>query len=343
MKKMSFEYILYMIQITVIGIFLVVCLSYQVDMRKQDFFTRNMYSGYVTGIYNSDKEPISLKIPEKKKEDFACYKVLSDGYDEDIRAIYETRGDLFGMEQLLEEGRFFSEEDYSKKNHVAVIGKELLPVTVQRQDGRYYGYNKQWYRVIGVFASNQTHLDHTVYLNLSAVLQEETHDGLYFVDGLSEQAVREGAEGILQQDKEKNALEEVGYQSNVSYEFGGENTTLFYASLLALFCEIGLTCVCFTTRKEYELAVYRLCGCTKWDLFLKYGKRLLSITLCVFAGIACFFQWFTSKWGDVVLERYSWKHLALSGSCLGAICLVTNIGMLILSQRKNAAAILKKE
>ncbi len=237
MKKLSYEYILYYVQITFIGVFVLVLLAYSLDMAEKDFLERKMYTENVAGIQLSSEylkdvsdEEVNLQLSEiESSEDFMIYKRLSEDDDEIIRGGYGT-GDIFDFTGYIEEGRFFESSDYENETLSAVIGADALVQTFVEDGVRYYGYNQQLYEVVGIFRQTGTVLDCTIYLNLTSLLKEVDHYGLYYVDAKN-QAVVDGILSSIEANADgQYSTMKVAYESPVSYGLGGD--------------EQHFTCVC---------------------------------------------------------------------------------------------------
>ena len=147
MKKISIEYILLYLEVVFAGILILILLAYNISVKQDDFWDRGMYSENVEGVQLSNQYLVTVKGEQvefdikrlDKSIKYAIYKTLSEEYDEIIRGIYQTK-ELFHMDDYIESGRFFEEEDFDNSNPVAVIGADMMEHTIEQNGKIYFGY-----------------------------------------------------------------------------------------------------------------------------------------------------------------------------------------------------------
>ena len=147
--RVSFEWILYYLQLTFVGIFVLVLCAYQMEVKQKDFLKRGMYSDHVQGMQLSSAylssahgETVDFSIPRLDGGDFMIYKRLSEEYNEIVRGVYGTK-DLFDFSSYLQSGKFFQERDYKNKTATAVIGSSMLDRVYTKNGKWYVGYDSQ--------------------------------------------------------------------------------------------------------------------------------------------------------------------------------------------------------
>ncbi len=154
MKRAPFKWILYYLQLTFVGVFVLVLCVYNMEVKQKDFLQRGMYTENVQGIQLSSNylssvcgEVVDFNIPQINTGDFMIYKRLSEEYNEIVRGIYGTK-DVFNYSSYIKKGRFFEQSDYTEKSAVAVIGYSMLDRIYTENGIQYFGYDNQLYEVI---------------------------------------------------------------------------------------------------------------------------------------------------------------------------------------------------
>ena len=334
MRRAVWEYVLYYLQLTVAGIFLLILCAYHIHVAQEDFLERGMYSENVRGIQLSSEylvrvggEKVQLQIPKlKQKGQFMLYKRLSEEYHEIIRGIYGT-GDVFSYTDYLEQGRFFSTEDYENEMPVAVIGAEMLDRTYVEDGIRYFGYQNQLYEVIGIFEKTDSELDNTVYLNLTNLLNHMEHHGLYYLDGTDSKVIEQVWDTMKEYAEGKYTISEVAYEGE-TYGLNQMNDTLLFCAVMAILLNLIVTGIFFVTRKKYTVAIQKMCGMTIKEQLLEYGKRMCQVVLAAGVSVVIFHRVFAegrgflSGWKELHWQQYG---LVLAGMCVIGILLVYNI------------------
>lgn len=320
MRKIPGVYILYALQIFLIGIFILVLLAYNLQVTEKSFLENRMYSENVTGIQLSDHqfpEDVDLTMP-KINADFMLYKYLTEGSDETVRGVYGT-SDVFGLSDYITTGgRFFETEDYENKTHAAVVGQKILPITFEENGKRYYAYNQQMYEVIGVFQDTGSDLDHTVYLNLTRLLEEESNIGLYYVDAKDGKTVNAVLTEMKSNASDKYSTMDIAYESAVSYEMGRAfNTLLIFAVLAAVFCLL-ITTTFFVIRQKFTVAIQKLCGMTWKNLLCAYGKKMILVIATFFSLIVAAMLILSGNLNNSVfqIKTLAYHHYVITGMFL---------------------------
>lgn len=326
MKRVSFEWILYYLQLTFVGVFVLVLCVYNMEVKQKDFLQRGMYTENVQGIQLSSNylssvcgEVVDFSIPKIDTGNFMIYKRLSEEYNEIVRGIYGTR-DVFDYSSYIKEGRFFEQSDYTEKSAVAVIGSSMLDRIYTENGKQYFGYDNQLYEVIGVFKETDSDLDYTVYLNLTSLIENMDNYGLYYVDAQSSQVIENVLQVMEDNAREKYSVSRVKYEAKDSYGLSAMNNTLLFCAIFAALINLLISSIFFVTNKKYSVAIQKLCGMTKKDLLLNYGRKvlvLLAVSLItIYLLITCF-----SKYMGFFFELDSlvWQHYAVTVILLSLI------------------------
>lgn len=349
MRFISKEYLLYYLQTTFVGVFVLVLLAYNVDATEKTYLNNGMYSNNVYGVQIENPKEMQgieqntkldvMNIPVSK--DFMIYKSLIEGGDEIVRAIYGT-DDVFKLASYLKEGRFFNTDDYKNNTLTAVIGSDVLPETWTENGKRYYGYNKQKYEVIGIFKETGSNLDFATYLNLCRVLQDESNYGTYYVDADSEDVVMDVIDSLTKKQTEDYKAEKIPYSSTMSYGMSPMENTLFIFAVLAGGFHMILTSIFLITRQQYTVAIHKLCGMTYKDILLKYGKRMTVIFVLSFASIVLCINLMKTFWGNFfALEKLMTVHYAIMAGIMLMISVLIVICIANLTKRVDISAVLK--
>lgn len=303
MKRVSFEWILYYLQLTFVGIFVLVLCVYNMEVKQKDFLERGMYTENVQGIQLSSDylasvngEVVDFEIPHINSGDFMLYKRLSEEYNEIVRGIYGTK-DIFEYSGYIEEGRFFEESDYKNKAATAVIGSSMVDRVYMKNGKQYFGYNNQLFEVIGVFKETDSDLDFTVYLNLTNLIKNMNNYGLYYVDAQSSDIVESVLNIMKINAGEKYSTSRVVYEAKGMYGLSAMNNTLLICAILAALINLFISSVFFVADKRYSVAIRKLCGMTKKDLFLQYGKKILILLLISFISVYLIIHYFGGYMG----------------------------------------------
>ena len=344
MKKMSYEYILFYLQILFIALFVLVLLAYTLDMSEKDFFERRMYSENVQGIQLGDSakdEDVALAIPNLDNTDFMIYRYLVD--DMEIqRGVYGT-SDIFKYSDYIAEGRFFSNEDYNEKSKTVVMGQNILSQTIEENGKRYYGYDQQLYEVIGVFKDTGTVLDDTIYFNLPSLLESEDNMGLYYVDAKDSESVQKVLSAMQKNAGSSYSTMLVAYESNADY-IGLNRTSkaLLVFAVFAALCNLFITVIFFVTHKKYKVAIQKLCGMTSKDLALLYGKDIMLIVLLSFLSVLLIINVLSKYLGlFFTLDKLASYHFLITGIILLLLGVVTIYCVMRLAKGVNISDSLK--
>lgn len=291
MKKVSFEWILYYLQLTFVGVFILALCVYNMEVKQKDFLQRGMYTENVQGIQLSSDylssvcgEVVDFNIPQINTGDFMIYKRLSEEYNEIVRGIYGTK-DVFDYSSYIKVGRFFERSDYTEKNAVAVIGSSMFDRVYTENGKQYFGYDNQLYEVIGVFEETDSDLDYTVYLNLTSLIENMDNYGLYYVDAQSSQVIENVLQVMEDNAKGKYSASRVKYEAKDGYGLSAMNNTLLFCAIFVALINLLISSMFFVTNKKYSVAIQKLCGMTKKDLFLNYGRKVLLLLITSFVTI----------------------------------------------------------
>lgn len=349
MKKRSAEYILYYFQLSFMGIFVFILIAYNLHLNQLSFLQRNMYSAYVEGIQLGDYyqmqekgEIVTLHLPKSSQtgSDYMLYKYLMEDTSEIVRGIYGT-ADIFSFQDYIQNGRFFQNEDYAGNAAVAVIGSDILVQTFERNGKYYYGYNQELYEVIGVFRETGTVLDQTVYLNLTHLSKQENDYGVYYIDALDSSTVESVLEEI--ESMADYTTTRMEYQSAViDLGLGIRNDTLLAFAAIASFLDLLLTTNFFVTRNKYTVAIQKLCGMTRRQLFFTYGRNIFTVISLAYLTILFVIRYFSSYMG----EFFAFRSLPLYDFLICGLFLIllgvfTTIFTVRLADRMNISAALK--
>jgi hypothetical protein len=296
------------------------------EVKQKDFLQRGMYTENVQGIQLSSNylssvcgEVVDFNIPRINTGDFMIYKRLSEEYNEIVRGIYGTK-DVFNYSSYIKEGRFFEQSDYTGKSAVAVIGSSMLDRIYTENGIQYFGYDNQLYEVIGVFKETDSDLDYTAYLNLTSLIENMDNYGLYYVDAQSSQVIENVLQVMEDHAKEKYSVSRVKYEAKDSYGLSAMNNTLLFCAIFAALIQLLISSIFFVTDKKYSVAIQKLCGMTKKDLFLNYGRNILVLLAVSFITIYLLITCFSKYMGFFFeLDSLVWQHYAVTVIILSLI------------------------
>lgn len=324
-RKNSFAYILFYIQLTFVGIFILVLCAYSISVKQTDFLKRGMYSENVAGVQLSSEylktekgEIVDLQISTLPSgEDYMLYKYLSEEATEIIRGVYGT-SDVFNLSKYLESGRFFSDEDYQAKKPVAVIGCELLDQTYLKNEVRYYGYSGQEYEVIGVFEETGEALDRTAYLNLTSLLETIDHYGLYYVDANDPAVVQAVIDAIKSASDGQYTISDVTYEPfSENVGLNGMLNMMLVCAILSAILNLLLTVTFFVTRQKYATAIRKLCGMTGKEIFADYARHILPLLFLAYGSVLLIIWVGRGKLGFFFeLDNLSIIHFLVTGAVM---------------------------
>lgn len=349
MKFISKEYLLYYLQATFVGVFLLVLLAYNVDTTEKNFINKGMYSENVSGVQIENPKEMqgvdqetSLDVESMEtKNGFMLYKYLIESGNEIVRAVYGT-DDVFKLSSYIGDGRFFNESDYKNKTLTAVVGQDILPETWTENGRRYYGYNKQKYEVIGVFKKTGSSLDYITYLNLCRVLQDESNYGIYYVDALSKDTVESVVDNLTSKKSENYMATKIEYSSPDSYGLSPMTNTLFIFAVLAGGFHMILTSIFLVTRQQYKVAIQKLCGMTYKDILVNYVKRMLTVFMFAFVSIILCINLMKLFWGHFfALEKLVVTHFLILAIIMLLIVFVIAKCIADLTKKVDISAVLK--
>ena len=273
-------YFLYLVQLFMIGIFALVLLGYSIKTGEKDFFENEMFSKSVRGLQMSDprlKEEVNFTPPMIDGEKYMIWRYLSYGESEIVRGIFGTDV-VFGFSSLIGEGRFFTAQDYAGGTRTAVLGADSAANTTEHDGKKYFVYNNTEYEVIGIFAKRNDPADRAVFLNLSALdAGIDQTAGIYYVDAADSATVGKVIDRIRADVNGVFTINDVVFEPHVSTVLGKmQYTLLFFSSIAVLLCLV-ITGIFLVTGQRYKIAVRKLCGMTKKDFLLLYGKLNLAV------------------------------------------------------------------
>lgn len=323
MKKISYEYLLYYLQITFIGVFVLILCAYNIKVEEKDFLKRGMLTKNVQGIQVSSEylasvkgEVVDLQIPKTTAGDYMIYKRLSEEFNEIVRGIYGTK-DVFDYSGYLSKGRFFTESDYENKTPTAVVGSSMIDKVYEKDGKQYFGYNNQLFEVIGIFRETDSDLDNTVYLNLTNLLQNTDNYGLYYVDAQKAEIVNSVIKVMETNAGNSYSTSEVSYQPLNTYTLGETNNMLLLCAVLGAVLNLFISNIFFIAHKKYEVAIQKFCGMTKKDLCLVYGKRIFLVLAAGFLSVYFIIRYLAKYMGYFfALETLKWQHFSVTAILL---------------------------
>lgn len=348
MKKVSFEWILYYLQISFVGIFVLVLCVYNVEVKQKDFLERGMYTANVQGIQLSSDylssaygEMVDFSIPQINSGDFMLYKRLSEEYNEIVRGIYGTV-DIYGYSSLIDSGKFFEENDYKNKTATAVIGSSMLDKVYTKNGKQYFGYDNHLFEVIGTFKETDSDLDYTVYLNLTNLLENMDNYGLYYVDARSSKVVENVMQVMEKNASEKYSTSRVAYEAKNVYGLNAMNNTLLFCAIFAALINIFISSVFFVTNKSYIVAIQKMCGMIRKDLFIQYGRNILILLLASFLSVYLVIRYFSRYMGFFFeLDLLAWQHYLITAIFLGLLGVIITIFIVRQAEKVNISSALK--
>ncbi|MHB8061680.1 MAG: ABC transporter permease [Ruminiclostridium sp.] len=285
MKRISYEYVILFVQMTMIGFFLIILSNYYIVSQNKDFLGNDTFSNHVLGVSISYAEPehdkTDYQLPYNAFEgSYMIYKHISA--DNHIkRGIYGTN-DVFEFSNYIEEGRFFSEQDFQNDKPITVIGTDILSETIMKEGIRYYGVNDSLYEVIGVFRETREDLDNTVFLNLNYLLKHENVTGLYYIDAKETNTAKKIITEIENSIPKELSTMEIKHEK-IKEALLPSYKIIYCLVIITAFCNLIITSYFFVIRQKYKTAVKKLCGLTNQRMAFEYGRLIGILTLGAFA------------------------------------------------------------
>lgn len=341
-------YVLYLFQLILIGIFVLVLFGYQFQTARKTFFENEMFTENVRGLQMSSNqlgEDVQFSLPDLPGQQYMIYRYLSYGTEETVRGIFGT-ADVFDYTKLIGEGRFFSNDDYRNASLTAVIGSDILKSpAVEEHDGkRFYVYENTPYEVIGVFAKQNHIADKAVFLNLPALDAHISQlGGIYYADAQNAGTVSQVLSQMRADIGNAFTVYDMEFVPTTSRELNRMFRTMFlFCNASAILCLV-ITTIFLITGQRYSVAVKKLCGMTKGELFLYYGRILLLITVTAFVLIVLLMQLFSTVIRvDIFAESaVSIRHYVMTAVVLVILSVCTTCYITRLSNAVDISSVLK--
>lgn len=185
------------INVSIVALFLVVISLILVNSKLIEINKLN------NGYYSSNKQSFSISKQTSTYADIKnmyskctngtiLYKEMSQF--EDLRGVL-VKGDI-DFPPIIE-GRFFNENDFYKKKHIAVVGTKQKDRIYKDTDKFFIDIGGYPYEVIGIVGSEENSLlDYTIYANLDSFSEVDNNAGLFHLDGISKVAVKKSIEHL---------------------------------------------------------------------------------------------------------------------------------------------------
>ncbi len=317
--------LLYLFQLTFIGVFLLVLLGYRFQTDKKNFFENEMFSENVKGLRMSSFQlaenvcfPLSLIPPDQP---CSVSRYLSGSEHEIVRGVYDPC-DVFGFAERIGQGRYFSAADFASAAKTAVIGSSIAdsPACISRGGKRCYLYENTAYEVIGEFAVQDNLADKAVFLNLPALdAQIGQLGGVYYFDAKSADTVRSVTEQVLSGIGGAFTVSEVEFVPRTSRQLNILFRSMFLCCTLSALLCLAVTTFFVVSGEQYSTAVRKLCGMTSRGIFVLYGRRMLAVTAAAFLLIFVTMHLLTASGVPVFANCgiSGWHYLAAACILLG--------------------------
>lgn len=275
MKKVPYSYVVLTLQMVIITFFVIILSSVTLTADSQSFLNNKMFTGYVQGLNIKNNDLDLSAFSDSAGSNTVVYKYLSEE-NQIKRAVY-CSSDVLGLGEYIENGRFFTKEDCTSEQPLAVIGNDVLSDTIEENGEMYYGHNETLYKVIGVFKRTDSDLDCAVYLNLSYVLGISGSAGTYYIDSTESENSMQTANDISEHtDSSAFEYEQPQNDMNISHKMK------FALAVVAAFCNLLMTAHYFILKQKYKIAVKKLCGYTNKSMMLKYVRNISVITILAY-------------------------------------------------------------
>ncbi|MDR2532123.1 MAG: ABC transporter permease [Oscillospiraceae bacterium] len=342
--KLSYEYILFYLQLLFIALFVLVLLAYNLDIAEKSFLERRMFSENVRGMWLGDPRvdtDVAFEFPEIPNADYMLYKNLDDSFDI-TRAIWGT-SDVFGLSSFIDEGRFFNTDDYASNVQAVVVGSDMVFRSFEENGKRYLHYDGRLFEVIGVFCETGTVLDRTIYVNLRSILETHEHLALYYIDARDEDTVSRVVSEFQQNAEGKYKIMLQEYESSVHYGgIGGVNHTMLLTAVIAAVLNLLITVIFFVTHKKHKVAVQKLYGMTSKNLAWSYGKSIAVIITASFISVVLVIVGLSQYMGGFfTLEKLAVYHFMIMGGGLIALGMAVVFFIVKLARKVNISDTLK--
>jgi len=307
MRKTSYEYILFYLQLTLSGVFLLIFFVFNVTIEETDFFRRGMVSQNAIGFELIPREENLGASFNFLEDGTVLFQDIVDGLGLIVRGYYGAV-DVFGFGGQIQEGRFFTQEDFSSHAPVAVIGSKLMPDIILENGVQYIGWNSQRFEVVGIFETTETHLDNSLYLNLGFLLNNSFIAGSYFLDGTDPEAIYQSFYVLADNLNESYFIIPHEFREHWDYVLNPGNELLLYLVMIAVQSNLIITTIFYIARKKYKVAIQKMCGMTSMELLIEHGKPILGI---------CFLAFVTTVLVRTLSQNSSIYELALPSLQMG--------------------------
>ena len=308
MKKIPYEYMLYFLQLTLVSLFVLVLLAFNLDIEATNFWRRGMISQHAIGFElfrtTGDVEHEQIEVDGNT----VLFKDLLDSNRQIVRGYYASN-DVLNFSDWVDEGRFFNTIDFENNEPVAVIGYRQLENTIEENGQRYIGFDQNRFQVIGIFRETGSDLDQVVYLNLTYLWSGGTLEGRYFLDGQSEMVVDRAMDRISSHLANQFQITPIVYRDGHEFIMAPFQEMLLNIGFIAAVANLLMTTISFVSRQKYKVAIWKLCGMTKINLAVMYVKHLLSINVLAVLSVWLLQQLFGGNQNSILyLERLTWQH-----------------------------------
>lgn len=185
------------VNISILALFLVVISLFLVNNRLIEIHKLN------NGYYSLNTQAFSIrkkistyedikKIYSKCLKGTILYKEMSQV--EDLRGVL-VKGNIKAPPII--EGRFFNENDFYKKKHLAIVGSKQKERMFKKNSSTYIDIGGYPYEVIGIVGSKEKSLlDYTIYVNLDSFSEIDNNEGLFHLDGIADDTVQMSLEEL---------------------------------------------------------------------------------------------------------------------------------------------------
>ncbi len=220
---------------------------------------------------------------------FVIYNIVPDS-DYDIRGV-AYKGDVKTIP--IAEGSFFEEGLSEESRHTAVVGKEIVQALEDKNGEKYFTYDDQEYKVIGVAGMKKpSRLDKMVFLDFKSTLDITGIESEYVLDGKNAETISETANSIEYYAPEETvvhmALDDV--KTGVAWLFEKERLTrtLYGVIFVSFFISTIMVVFLWIEKRRKRIGICRLLGTENRGIVSEILRDYLKITtLGYLAGIVC--------------------------------------------------------
>ena len=292
-NRMPFYRVVIFFMLAIVGVFGMFIASYQVSLDRIDlyytgYFTKNAKAAQANTLADPEipKVIIDLDMISEMVDNIVINRYVSMRYRGDDliteRGIY-FNGYIDPVNML--EGRFFTPEESSGKEKIAVVGKEIYNKYVtfdESGNAHYYCEDLETdFLVMGVMGKEEqaTALDYLVFLPLKLVNKKLGDHGIYMLDGANKRTVDKLEEVFIEHASMTSNASSYKYTPRITVEAPTDTLLML---LLLIIINAVVFCFYYVSKQGHIHAVKKIVGYSKTMIISDTFADFLVLTLGAF-------------------------------------------------------------